>query len=300
LFAPSNTAFINLLATPGFPSNIEDINPAVIKGVLAYHIVSGKTLKAGLTPTGNGAGINTLYSNTNACTGVSTVEVIKVNDTGGTLLTGSTNTAIEIQKADVLATNGVVHITKTVLIPPSVGASLTPILGTLAGTVLLANDFSVLAKFITKADCGITDESTPLANILANPDGSYTAFLPPNPVFEATAVAVLGEGKTSNDLLATFTAAQIRQIILNHLVGSLNEIADLTADTQLTTLLTTNLNVSTTTPSTDVPTGILLTTSGGTTGILGGGGTSNAPILIGDIAASNGVAHVVGKILIPN
>jgi hypothetical protein len=38
----------------------------------------------------------------------------------------------------------------------------------------------------------------------------------------------------------------------------------------------------------------LLTTSGTDTGL---GRTSNAPILIGDIPASNGVANVVGKIL---
>lgn len=295
-FAPSNTAFVNLLATPGFPANIEDINPAVIKGVLAYHIVPGSKMKAALTPTGAGAGINTMYSDTNPCSGAQTVQVIKVND-DGTLLTGSTNTAIEFQQADNTASNGVVHVVKTVLIPPSVGASLTPILGTLAGTVLLASDFSDLAKFISKADCGITDESTPIANILANPDGAYTAFLPPNAVFDGTAVALLGSGKTADDLLANFSAAQCRAIVLNHIGAGTYELADLTADTQVTTMISATLNVSTVTPSSDVPTGILLTTSGGTTEL---GGTSNAPILVGDIPASNGVAHVVGKILFPN
>jgi transforming growth factor-beta-induced protein len=302
LFAPSNTAFINLLATPGFPANIEDINPNVIKGVLAYHIVAGTKMKADLTTTGAGPGINTLYSDVNPCTGASTVQVIKINE-NGTILTGSTNTAIEFQKADVEASNGVVHVVKTVLIPPSVGASLTPILGTLAGTVLLANDFSDLAKFIMKADCGITGEETPIANILANPEGSYTAFLPTNAVFDGTAATLLGEGKDADDLLANFTAAQCRQIVLTHIGAGTYEIADLTAETSINTLLGGTLTVSTTTPSASVPLGILLTTGGTDTGL---GGTSSVPVYPfdaeghGDIPASNGVAHIVVKVLFPN
>jgi transforming growth factor-beta-induced protein len=302
LFAPSNTAFINLMATPGFPANIEDINPNIIKGVLAYHIVAGKKMKADLTPTGAGAGINTLYSNVNPCTGASTVQVIKINE-NGTILTGSTNTAIEFQDADNEASNGVVHVVKTVLIPPSVGATLTPILGKLAGVVLLADNFSALAKFIVKADCGITGEETPIANILANPEGAYTAFLPINDVFNGTAVALLGEGKDADDLLDHFTAAQCRQIVLNHIGIGTYEIADLTSETTISTILGGSLNVTTMTPSGSVPLGILISTSGAETGM---GGTTNAPVYPfdseghGDIPASNGVAHIIAKILIPN
>jgi uncharacterized surface protein with fasciclin (FAS1) repeats len=45
-FAPSNTAFISLLATPGFPADIRKINPNIIKGVLSYHFVAGVNDKA--------------------------------------------------------------------------------------------------------------------------------------------------------------------------------------------------------------------------------------------------------------
>lgn len=293
LFAPSNTAFINLLATPGFPANIADINPDVIKGVLAYHIVSGRVLKAQLTPTGTGTGTATLYADTNPCTGAQTVQVIKVND-NGTLLTGSTNAAIEFELTDKQATNGAVHVTKTVLIPPSVGASLTPILGKLAATVLLASDFTHLAKAMSKADCGVSGV-TPLAAILSGTT-NLTAFLPPNPVFEGTAAA---QSKTVDQLIATFTAAQWRNIILNHIVTGTNNLSALTNGVQLTTQLssTAKLTVTEVPVSANTPTGRILGTSGGTTGL---GGTQQSPILVADLAASNGVAHVVGKILIPN
>jgi uncharacterized surface protein with fasciclin (FAS1) repeats len=291
-YAPSNTAFVSLLATPGFPSNIIDISPDLIKGVLAYHITSGKTLKAGLTATGTGAGISTLFSKTNPCTAAQTVEVIKVND-NGTLLTGSSNAAIEIQKADNLANNGVVHVTKSVLIPPSVGEGITPNLGKLSGTILLAANFTTLAKAMTKADCGVPGV-VPISVMLQGA-GPYTTFLPPNAVFEGTAAA---KSITVDQLIAAYTAEQWRKIILNHIVSGTKNKATLTAGTQLTTLLDLGkLTVSDAAISASTPTGKVLTTSGTATGL---GGPTNSPILVADVAASNGVAHVVGKILIPN
>src|SRR4051812_28191459 len=80
-FAPSNTAFISLTALPGL-SNINLVNPDLIKGVLLYHFVATQKLKADLTA---GTSLNSLY--TDAST--SAVQTIVVN-TDGTLKTGST------------------------------------------------------------------------------------------------------------------------------------------------------------------------------------------------------------------
>src|SRR5579859_596173 len=149
VFAPSNKAFKNLLATPGFPSNIKLINPAIIQGVLYYHIVAGQKLSSAFT---SGASFNTLYTDP----ATSTVQAIVINS-DGTLKTGSSNQSIHITVADQKATNGVFHITESVLIPPSVGATLTPILGTVAGTILLGADFTDLAQIITTADHNFTE-----------------------------------------------------------------------------------------------------------------------------------------------
>lgn len=305
LFAPNNAAFTSLYATPGFPADPADISLDLIKGVIAYHVVASQVLKADLAPTGSGAGYATLYNNTNACTGALTNQVIKVND-DGTLLTGSTTTNIAIAEADILATNGVVHVTASVLIPPSVGATLTPILGKLAATVLLGADFTYLAKAMTKADCGVSGV-TPLSNILADPSGAtYTVFLPPNTVFEGTAAAAPGGPITVDQLIAAYTAQQWRDIILNHVVSGTKAASALTDGTALgtfqnpgTTLLTVADGApgNPTTDPTKSPVGKYLTTSGGTTGL---GGAASAPIYVTDVTASNGVAHVVGRILFPN
>lgn len=290
MFAPNNAAFQSLYATPGFPADPADISPDLIKGVVAYHIVAGKYLSSNLVA---GTEVATLYDDTNSCTGAKTNQTIKVND-DGTLLTGSSNDKIAIVTADDKATNGVVHVVGSVLIPPSVGQVLTPILGKLVATVLLGADFKYLAKAMTIADCGVSGV-TPLSNILAGP-GPYTAFLPPDLVFEGTAAA---SSKTVDQFIAQFTAEQWRAIILNHIVAGSKNLASLTDETTLTTLLGTSvkLTVSDVAVSEQTPTGKVLTTSGGTSGL---GGTTGSPILVADQGASNGIAHVVGKILIPN
>lgn len=221
LFAPNNTAFVNLLATPGFPANIADINPNIIKGVLSYHVVAEELRKAELVPTGTGTGFPTAFAATDNCnpSAPGTVQVIKVNN-DGTLLTGSTNKSLDITTADLVASNGVVHIVESVMIPPSVEASLTPILGKLSGTVLLGSDFTYLATLITYADCGFTGAATSkLAAILSGP-GPYTAFLPANAYFTAP-VASGGAGFTSpTQAIAALggTPAAVRDVILNHVI----------------------------------------------------------------------------------
>ncbi len=302
LFAPTNLAFTTLYSFPGFPADPEDISLDVIKGVVAYHIVPSKLLKVDLTPTGTGAGLATLYDNTDPCSGAKTNQVIKIND-DGTLFTGSTTTNIMIETADLEATNGVVHKTASVLIPPSVGESLTATLGKLLGTVLLGADFTTLAKVMTKADCGVSGV-TPLSNILGDDTGNkYTAFLPPNDVFTGT--AALG-GLTVDQLIDAYTAQQWRDIILNHIVVGTKAQADLTNGVSFATMLGTGAPILTftdgtpgdpTTDPTKSPIGKYIATSGGTTGL---GGASGAPIYVADLSADNGVAHVVGQILFPN
>lgn len=291
LFAPSNTAFISLLATPGFPADIRDISPNLIKGVLSYHIVSGVQNKDAVCDFG-ATGVGTLFTAPGPCGTAGTNQVIKSNN-DCTLLTGSTTSNIVIEDANNEASNGIVHITRSVLIPPSVGASLTPILGKLSAVVLLGSDFTYLAQAITKADCGT--DGTDIAAMLSGP-GPYTAFLPPNVAFEAAATA---GSTTVQAIIDGYSAAEWRQIILNHIVAGTNSFESLENAEVLTTLLDAEakLTVSVVTPSAQVPMGKFLTTSGGTTEL---GGTAASPIVAKDIAASNGPAHAVYVILKPN
>jgi hypothetical protein len=94
------------------------------------------------------------------------------------------------------------------LIPPSVGTTLTPILGTVAGTVLLGADFSDLATALQRVDAARAERGdTPFSNILADRSGSYTVFAPINQVFEGAQIDP-----------ATADVAFLEAVIANHVV----------------------------------------------------------------------------------
>lgn len=307
LFAPSNTAFKSLMALPGL-SNVALINPDIIKGVLAYHLVAGTKLKADLT---SGTELSTLYTDP----ATAAVQKITIN-TDGTLKTGSTNPSIAITTPDNKATNGVMHVTATVLIPPSVGSTLTPILGTMAATVLLGKDFTNLAKVITAADAVFTENASTLqfkistwlampitstAKPTANQVG-LTFLAPPN---KAGTTDVLSEA-VANTLMGLPDKG--RSVILNHLmIDKQYSVADAPANNPLgitkfangmtltpQTGATKNITVSVSTPSASNPYGVALSNTPGTP-------TSFRPIVKKDLAANaaigNGMLQVFAGVL---
>ncbi|MEQ8244005.1 fasciclin domain-containing protein [Fulvivirga sp.] len=286
VFAPTNAAFISLLQTPGFPQDIRDIDPDIVKGVLAYHVVAGENRSNAVV---SGASFNSSFTDPNS----GAVQTIEVNS-NGTLKTGSTNQEIEIIEADLLATNGVIHKVESVMIPPSVGATLTPILGTLAGTVLLGADFSYLADLIAIADSEVPSGQTPISSILASPPPggtpTITAFVPPNAVFAGAAAMA---GVTVEQFLATFTPASARATLLTHVTtdgavaSSSLEDGDMFA-TALNPAIMLTITVEDT--PTNSPTGVLVAAPGN---------ANPVPVVIADINHSNGIAHVIGGVLQP-
>ena len=97
VFAPSNDAFAKVPA-----KTMEDLgkDPAKLKAVLTYHVVAGKVMAAdvknGNSKTVNGANIALSKAG----------EFVTVEDA-------------MVQTADISATNGVVHVVDSVLIPPA-------------------------------------------------------------------------------------------------------------------------------------------------------------------------------------
>ena len=97
VFAPSNDAFAKVPA-----KTMEELgkDPAKLKAVLTYHVVPGKVMAAdvknGNSKTVNGANIALSKAG----------EFVTVEDA-------------MVQTADISATNGVVHVVDSVLIPPA-------------------------------------------------------------------------------------------------------------------------------------------------------------------------------------
>lgn len=97
VFAPSNDAF---KAVPAATLNELSANPEKLKNVLSYHVVTGKTLSADV-------------KNSNAKT-ISGAHIALSR--AGDFVTVE-NAAVT--EADLTASNGVVHIIDTVLLPPA-------------------------------------------------------------------------------------------------------------------------------------------------------------------------------------
>ncbi len=96
VFAPTNEAFA---AIPKDQLEALASNPEMLKSVLLYHVVSGNItsgeIKAGMVPTAEGQSINITLKDGK----------VFVNDA-------------EVVKADIKASNGVIHVINHVIVPP--------------------------------------------------------------------------------------------------------------------------------------------------------------------------------------
>jgi uncharacterized surface protein with fasciclin (FAS1) repeats len=101
VFAPTNAAFADLLAELGITKDALLANTALLTKVLTYHVVPGRVLKAAVPV---GAPITTLQGETFSV--------------GATLaITDQQNRSANIVAADVLASNGVIHVLDRVILP---------------------------------------------------------------------------------------------------------------------------------------------------------------------------------------
>ena len=101
IFAPTNDAFVDLLAELNVAS-LDDIDEPTLKGTLEMHAVAGaNVLAAGLS---DGMTIGTLGGN------------ITANITNGATLTDANNRVSAIIATDVQASNGVIHAIDKVLL----------------------------------------------------------------------------------------------------------------------------------------------------------------------------------------
>ena len=79
-------------------------NKALLKSVLTYHVISGKVLSTDLKE----GSVATVQG-----------EKVKINLHGGAFVNKS-----KVVKADIMTSNGVIHVIDSVLLPPTVAAKL--------------------------------------------------------------------------------------------------------------------------------------------------------------------------------
>ncbi len=181
VFAPTNEAFTAFLATIG-QTDAANIPTSVVERILKYHVISGSAIKSTDLTDGQTAG--TLLGANDKITVDKSGTSVKIN-------------GADVTTADLMATNGVIHIIDEVLVP----ALELSIVNTIVEPAYFNKNFSLLTEAVVKAN---------LLATLINPAATLTLFAPDNAAFAAA-------GITS---VTALTAADLTPILTYHVLGS--------------------------------------------------------------------------------
>jgi transforming growth factor-beta-induced protein len=241
IFAPTTDAFIKFFSESGLTAE-EFLSQDGLAKVLSYHVAEGSFKAADIIAAGK---VTTLEGSD-----------ITVTTEGNTVLL---NGKAKVLEADLMASNAVIHIIDTVLVPPAPAPAKNIV-------EIAASDerFSTLVAAVTKAN---------LVETLSGP-GPFTVFAPTNDAF----AALLAElGIMAEELL---NSPDLKNILLYHVV----------LDTKATAADVVKLSKITMANGKDVT----IEVKDGNV-ILNG----SIKVIITDIMATNGVIHVIDGVLIP-
>jgi transforming growth factor-beta-induced protein len=236
VFAPTDEAFAKV---PKATLDALTQNPAQLKSVLLYHVVPGRVAAADVV---NLSSAKTLEGRSLA---------IKVVD--GSVFVGQA----KVTTPDVMASNGVIHVIDSVLIPKAAPAAPAT---NIVQTAVAAGQFKTLASLLTKAG---------LADTLQR-KGPFTVFAPTDAAFAKVPKATLAALAKNK--------AKLRAVLLYHVVKGKVTAAQAMKLHSAKTLESKSLSIR-------VKSGKV---------IVGGATVTKA-----DVNASNGVIHVINKVLIP-
>lgn len=248
VFAPTNDAFAALLAELGLTKEELFADKELLTAVLTYHVLSGEVPAADV-PLGDP--ITTLQGG-----------YFKVDQVASDLvITDGRNRTSNITATDIEATNGVIHVVDTVLLPADKNIVETAV-ALAAGT---PPEFTILVEAVTAAGLAETLSGT----------GPFTLFAPTDAAFAALLTEL---GITKEELLAD--TELLTQVLTYHVVPGLVLKAQVPVGTPITTVEGGTFTVNSSLAITDES-----------------GRVSN--ITQTDVLASNGVIHVIDKVLLP-
>jgi uncharacterized surface protein with fasciclin (FAS1) repeats len=110
VFAPTDTAF-NAVPASARTSLMQDANRAQLQGLLTYHVVPGRLTAADLTRQIQAGG------GTASLTTVNGARLTARAAGGGVTITDGAGGSARVTQADVLQSNGVIHVIDKVLMP---------------------------------------------------------------------------------------------------------------------------------------------------------------------------------------
>jgi uncharacterized surface protein with fasciclin (FAS1) repeats len=247
VFAPTDAAFTAFLKTTPY-ATLNDVPKDVLTQILLNHVVSGSVKSTSLT-TGY---IKTLAKGTASSTNNLSMFV---NTASGVKLNG----VATVTTADVMASNGVIHIVDKVIGLPTIVTHAT------------ANpNFTSLVGALTGA--GQPD----FVSILSG-TGPFTVFAPTNDAFTALNTELAPGG------IAGVSAANLTKVLKYHVANGNVLAASLTEGQIVSTLQT--------------PQTFTVQLSGGAK--IKDVNNRISTIIATDVQCSNGVIHVLNKVLLP-
>jgi uncharacterized surface protein with fasciclin (FAS1) repeats len=253
VFAPTNAAFTTYLNG----ANVNDVPVPVLTQILLNHVVSGKVLSTQLS-----TGYIQTLATYNGVENGSNLEMY-VSTANGVRLNGVSS----VSSADILASNGVIHVVDAVIGLPTIVTFATA-----------DPNFSTLVAALTREG-----NTTNFVSVLSG-TGPFTVFAPTNDAFGA----LLTELSLPN--LAAIPEPTLDAVLKYHVANGNVLSSALTPNgvTTVTTLLGATATFNITLPG----------TGGNIANVTDGDGRASGIIAV-DVQAANGVIHVLNKVLLP-
>ena len=244
VFAPSNAAFI--AAGLDTEDKIKALPAAAVSNILLYHVLGNAVPSTAIPQAAN-----------TAVTTVADADLYATRNENGVFINGAS-----VVQADVMASNGYIHVIDQVLMPPS---------GNLVEALIDDARFSLLVAAVLRASEG----SVNVAEVLMG-TGPFTVFAPTNEAFMAAGFS------SATDIQAA-DPNTLTSILTYHVLGARIFSSDLQNGATPTTVNGGN---------------ILINLNGGAS-VKGNGNANPATITQVNWLTSNGVIHVVDQVLLP-
>lgn len=235
VFAPTNDAFNNLLATLDMSADELLAQTDLLTTVLLYHVVNGAVPAADVVGL-DGQSVPTLLDG--ASIGIEVVD-------GGVVLNGIVN----VIQTDIVATNGIIHVIDEVLLPQSVLDSLGAMDDSMQDDSMMAEDYvnirvahfspdTPAVDVYVNGEAAITDLSYPnVTDFVTLPAGSYELAVAP----AGTSIDDAAIGPAEFDLPANayITVAAVGSLEAGTLTVSVivEDFSELAADTAHVTVV---------------------------------------------------------------
>lgn len=263
VFAPTNDAFADLLAQlDGFDS-LDDFNTQQLQDLLAvvltYHVVADAAVMS--SDLSDGQTITTLGGST-----------LEVSTQGGVFISDATAEAAQVTTADIVASNGVVHIIDKVLLPQAALDALADVL------LVPITDLALGNENLENLVAALVAANGDLPTVLRG-EGPFTVLAPTDEAFETFL-----DGAQLGDIPVDV----LTNVLLNHVISGEVTSDDLTG---LGSGYTSTLAVG----AGDQNMSLFFDTSGDVTF----NGVSS--VVMADVKALNGIVHVVDAVIdLPN